>query len=81
MFDIDTLNQINREEQQYKKWEREEITIEMAIGHILQHLVKIQTAIDAINITLYNLRATVDSLIAHTGMKSNPKGKKKPPER
>ncbi|MCP4370729.1 MAG: hypothetical protein GY797_21840 [Deltaproteobacteria bacterium] len=64
-----------------KKWEREEITVEMAIGHILQNLAKIQTAIDAINITLYNLRAMVDSLIAHTGMKPNPKGKKKPPKK
>ncbi len=64
-----------------KKWEREEITVEMAIGHILQHLAKIQTTIDAINITLYNLRATVGSLIAHTGMKPNPKGKKKPPKK
>ena len=63
------------------KWKREEITIEMAIGHILQHLAKIQTAIDAINLTLYNLRATVDSLIAHTGMRPNPKGKKKPPKK
>ncbi len=64
-----------------KKWEREEITVEMAIGHILQHLAKIQTVIDAINLTLYNLRATVDSLIAHTGIKPNPKGKKKSPKK
>jgi len=64
-----------------KKWEREEITDEMAIGHILQHLAKIQTVIDAINITLYNLRAMVDSLIAHTEMMPNPKGKKKPPKK
>ncbi len=64
-----------------KKWEREEITVEMAIGHILQYIAKIQTAIDAVNLTLYNLRATVDSLIAHTGMMPNPKGKKKPPKK
>ncbi len=64
-----------------KKWQREEITVEMAIGHILQNLAKIQTAIDAINLALYNLRAMVDSLIAHTGMMLNPKGKKKPPKK
>ena len=64
-----------------KKWEREEITVEMAIGHILQHLVKILTTLKAINITLYNLRADVDSLIAHTGIRPNPKGKKKPPKK
>ena len=54
------------------------MTVEMTTGHILQNLIKIQTAIDALNITLYNLRADVDSLIAHTG--TNPKGKKKPPK-
>ncbi len=64
-----------------KKWQREEITAEMAIGHILQNLAKVQTAIDAINLTLYDLRAMVDSLIAHTGIMPNPKGKKKPPKK
>ncbi len=63
------------------KWQLEEMTVEMTTGHTLQNLIKIQTAIDAINITLYNLRADVDSLIAHTGMKPNPKGKKKPPKK
>ena len=57
-----------------RQWSLEQMTTEMATGHTLQNLVKIQKAIDAINITLYNLRADVDSLIAHTGMK--PKGKK-----
>jgi hypothetical protein len=52
----------------------------MATGHSLQNLVKIQQAIDTINLTLYNLRADVDSLIAHTGMKPHPTGKKKPPK-
>lgn len=63
-----------------KKWEHEEITVEMAIGHILQHLVKILAALETIKITLRKLRADVDSLIAHTGIKSNAKGKKKPPK-
>jgi len=62
-----------------QQWKLENMTVEMTTGHILQNLVKIQTAIDAINITLYNLRADVDSLIAHTGMK--PKGKKKLPKK
>ncbi len=63
------------------KWQLEEMTVEMTTGHLLQNLIKIQTAIDALNITLYNLRADVDSMIAHTGMKPNPKGKKKPPKK
>ncbi len=54
--------------------------MEMATGHSLQNLVKIQQTIDAINIMLYNIRADVDSLIAHTGMKPKPTGKKKPPK-
>ena len=57
----------------------ENMTADMAVGHTLQNLVKIQQAIDAINITLYNLRADIDSLIAHTGM--TPKGKKMPPKK
>ncbi|MCP4372608.1 MAG: hypothetical protein GY797_31545 [Deltaproteobacteria bacterium] len=62
-------------------WAKEQLTLEMATGHILQNLAKMQTAIDALNITLYNLRADVDSLIAHTGMTPNLKGKKKPPKK
>jgi len=62
-----------------QQWTLEQMTTEMATGHTLQNLVKIQRAIDAINITLYKLRTDVDSLIAHTGMK--PKGKKKPPKK
>jgi len=63
-----------------QQWKLENMTVEMTTGHILQNLVKIQTAIDAINITLYNLRADVDSLIAYTEMKK-PKSKKKSPEK
>jgi hypothetical protein len=62
------------------QWELEKIPMEMATGHSLQNLVKIQQTIDAINIMLYNIRADVDSLMAHTGMKPNAKGKKKPPK-
>jgi hypothetical protein len=63
-----------------KQWELEEISHEMATGHSLQNLVKIQQTIETINLALYNIRADVDSLIAHTGMKPNAKGKKKPPK-
>jgi hypothetical protein len=64
-----------------KQWELETISVPMATGHSLQNLVKMQQAIDTINLTLYNIRADVDSLIAHTGMKPNPTGKKKPPKK
>lgn len=62
-------------------WSLGKATAEMVIGHLIQNLVKQQTAIQNINLTLYNLRADVDSLIAHTGMKPNPKGRKKPPQK
>lgn len=61
------------------QWTLEKLTSDLATGHTLQNLVKIQQAIDAIIITLYNLRADVDSLIAHTRMKPN-LSKKKPPK-
>lgn len=64
-----------------KKWRLKTMTVEMAVGHILQHLVKIVTALSALNITLYNLRADVDSLIAHTGMSPDPKDAKKCPRK
>jgi hypothetical protein len=55
------------------QWEREELTMEMVVEHILPHLVKLLAAVEAIKVTLRSLRADVDSLIAHTGI--NPKHK------
>ena len=52
-----------------QQWTLENMTVEMTTGHTLQNLVEIQQTIDAIQITLRSLRADVDSLIAHTGMK------------
>lgn len=63
-----------------KQWELETMPIEMITGHSLQNLVKIQQAMDTINLTLYNIRTDVDSLIAHTGIKPIQTGKKKPPK-
>ena len=64
-----------------KHWQIEKMSVEMATGHILQNLIKNQTAIDTINVSLYNLRADVDSLIVHTEMKPNLKDKKKSTKR
>lgn len=64
-----------------QQWRLEKMTVERATGHTLQNLVKLQQAIEAIQISLRKLRADVDSLIAHTKMKPNPKGKKKPPKK
>jgi len=59
-------------------WKLEQVSVEMAIGHILQNLVKQQTALDTHNRIMLNLRANVDRLIAHTGLAPIDKGEKKP---
>lgn len=64
-----------------KLWELAKMPVEMVIGHILQHLARLQEAVDTINRTLYHLRADVDYLAAHHGLELPSKGKKKPPKR
>ena len=60
-------------------WTLEQVTVEMVVGHLIQNLVKQQTALETTNLTLYNLRADVDSLIAQSGMKPSVRGKKQSP--
>jgi len=62
-------------------WKLEKMPVEMAIGHIVQNLVKIHTAIEMLDTSLYQLRADVDGLIAHTGMLPRSQGKNKPRKR
>ncbi|MDM8529311.1 hypothetical protein QUF58_14040 [Anaerolineales bacterium HSG24] len=64
------------------KWKVEDLTVEMAIGHLLQHAYikhesdeqakqerrKIMRNLDEIQVTLKSLRHDVDALIAHTKM-------------
>jgi len=54
-----------------KLWKLENMQPEMAVGHILQNLVKLQTI-------LVDLRADIDRLIAHTRLPPNAKSKAKP---
>ncbi|MDM8532859.1 hypothetical protein QUF63_16980 [Anaerolineales bacterium HSG25] len=68
-----------------KKWKQDDLTVEMAIGHILQHLVlleqvdadatcncrKLSTAIDTINLSRATLRDDVDRLLRHNDLKSS----------
>ncbi|MCK6630140.1 MAG: hypothetical protein L6R45_33815 [Anaerolineae bacterium] len=63
-----------------KLWELAKMPVEMVIGHILQHLAKMQTAIDAMNGILHHIRADVDYLAAHNGVDLPSKGKKKLPK-
>ncbi|MDM8526636.1 hypothetical protein QUF58_00375 [Anaerolineales bacterium HSG24] len=75
------------------KWQVEDLTIEMAIGHQLQHISmlhdtdrqaniqrhQMMVMLKEIQTTLKSLRHDVDALIAHTGMPPTPpKGKRGP---
>jgi hypothetical protein len=64
-----------------KLWTLEKISVEMAIGHIMQNLVKQQQTVKDHDRSLYRLRTDVDDLIAHTGVQPRPKGKSKTPSR
>ncbi len=59
-----------------KLWKLEKLSVEMAVGHILQNLVNIHTANETADASLYKLRADVDGLMAHTGMPRSKDGKK-----
>jgi hypothetical protein len=43
-------------------WQQEQIAVEMAMGHVLQHLVAMQHSLDATQHTLTRLRAEIASL-------------------
>ncbi len=62
-----------------KLWALEQVTLEMAIGHLIQNQVRLDKTIQAINLSNSNLRADVDSLIAHTKMERKQKSRKKAP--
>jgi hypothetical protein len=56
-------------------WTQEKITIEMAIGHILQNLVKLRLDAKTAGASRYTLRSDVDALIAHAELQ--PRARKK----
>ncbi len=64
-------------EELLKLWKLEKVTVEMAIGHTLQNLVKVHAAIETLDTSLYGLRSDVDALMAHTGIESRSQGKRK----
>jgi hypothetical protein len=65
-------------EQLLSLWAREKITAEMAIGHILQHLVHIQATTTNNSRALYQVRREVDGLVAQGRIK--PRSKNRPPQ-
>ncbi len=60
-----------------KQWKLEQLPLEMSMGQVLQHLVKLYSDLAAQHTTQANLRADIDRLIAHTSLPPNPKGKPK----
>lgn len=58
-------------------WQRGSLDLKMAIGHILQHLVKIQKVQDKHHATLYQLQAGFETLKDQN--KPSPGGKKQSP--
>jgi len=67
------------------------MSVEMTLGHALQHIGKLYTNNVALSASqrqqtasltesLQQLRADVDSLIAHTGMPARQQGKQQPPK-
>jgi hypothetical protein len=63
-----------------KLWTLEQVSVEMAIGHILQNMVKTSETLGTHDTSLYKLRSNVDDLIVHTGVKPRSKNRKKYPK-
>lgn len=62
-------------------WRQESITSEMAIGHLIQHLVKQQTAIAAMQSILSTLRVDVDRMTRPPPVAPTTKGKRQEPKK
>ncbi len=58
-------------------WKTEQLPLEMATGHLLQHLVQLHSELETERTTVFSLRADVDRLIAHTHLPPLAKGKQK----
>jgi len=56
-------------------WKQDEVTVEMTLGHLVQNLVKQQTAIAALTPLLGKLRADVDRLLVLTTPQTTAGGK------
>ncbi len=52
-------------------WKQKEVTIEMSVGHLIQNLVKQQTAIEALTTLLAQQRVDVERLLVLTRSPAN----------
>ena len=62
-------------------WRQESVTLEMAIGHLIQNLVKQQAAIAAMQSTLSALRVDVDRMTPSPTVESTTKGRRGEPKK
>ena len=54
-------------------WKHEKMTVEMAIGHIIQNIVLLKEENNMRSTLLYKLRADVSNLIVKSEIQSDPK--------
>lgn len=62
----------------WQQWKQATITLEMAIGQLIQNQVKQQEQIDANNRVLASVRTDIDRLLGQATMPSGNKSKPKP---
>jgi hypothetical protein len=68
-------------EELLRRWSGENLSADMAIGHVLQHLVKLHTTVESLNRTISKLRAELDTHPSHNGIKPLEPQKARPNER
>jgi hypothetical protein len=51
-------------------WQNNRLTVEAAVGQLLENVVRLQTAIDAANLSRAHLRADLDRLLARAKLES-----------
>lgn len=51
-------------------WQNQRLTVEAAVGQLLENVVRLQTAVEAANFSRAHLRSDVDGLLARTGLAS-----------
>lgn len=62
------------------EYANERMSVEMTLGHALQHIGKLYAQLNSLTQALHSLRADVDSLIVHTGLPPRPQGKQPTPQ-
>ncbi len=52
-----------------KLWTLDKLPLEMAMGHVLQNLVKVQASLETLKTSSHKLQGNVERLAAHTRVK------------